>query len=53
MTTSDCFVTLVGLKSHTDAANPAPFREALPPSMHYWAPAVERQIGRASCRERV
>lgn len=42
MTTSDCFVTLVGLESHTDPANPEPFRQALPPSMHYWAPAVER-----------
>jgi hypothetical protein len=44
MTTTDCFVTLVGLDSHTDAANPEPFRSALPQPRpgHYWAPAVER-----------
>ena len=44
MTTTDCFITLAGLKSCSDPANPEPFRDPLPPSRpgHYWAPAVER-----------
>jgi len=43
VTTTDCFVTLAGLDSHTDPANPGPFRDALPAarSGHYWAPALE------------
>jgi hypothetical protein len=44
MTTTDCYITLVGLKSHINRANPKPFRQRLPFSGpgQYWACTVER-----------
>jgi hypothetical protein len=44
MTTTACVVTLKGLSTSNDPANPEPFRRPLPPTRmgHYWVPAVER-----------